>query len=209
MSRRALRPAPPEHWSLRKQLAHYEGRLTIRLSPRTQMTAAACVAIFTLLSLLMLAGCYSDEIHLRVCDAGSTQNRCSGLDHITRESNDALYDAQDILGFPLLLTDNPNGAVTVILIDGYDEAIWGRSINIDAPCRRVVHSVRRGDVIAHEIGHALGLDHVKCGTWRECKAAGAQDRVMLEYNGGMSEFADFEIDRMRYHMRLLELCRGD
>jgi hypothetical protein len=202
---KALRPQPPEHWSYRKQLAHYEGRIPMRFSTRMQSTAAACVAIFTLLALLMLTGCYSYEVHVRPCDANA--DSCGGLDNLTAESNDALWEAQEILGYPIVVTSDPVGAVTLILVSAEGDRKWGRSIGVGRPCVKVAHTVRNGTTIAHELGHALGLRH-PCTSYADCKAKGAEKRLMTPGGYGL-ELTEAETETMERGMRRLELCRGD
>ena len=147
----ALRPQPPEHWGWRKQLAHFEGRLSKRISQRTQMAIAAYVSVFTLLCLLMLAGC-SDPLYVY-----SSQEW-------TRDRIVAIEDAGDLLGYELQPITGKHGAVEIIWWGGgacsSNEDASGCADTEQYGCRRRVYSVESGTILAHEIGHAFRLDHI-------------------------------------------------
>lgn len=69
-----------------------------------------------------------------------------------------LSDASDILGIPLEPVDHSRGAITLDIHES-PGTYRGRNL-VRHGCRRASWSTPDAEVIAHELAHALGLDHV-------------------------------------------------
>lgn len=69
-----------------------------------------------------------------------------------------LADASELLGIPIATTDDSHGSITLDIHES--PGIYrGRNL-IRKGCRRASWASPDAEVIAHEIAHALGLDHV-------------------------------------------------
>lgn len=72
---------------------------------------------------------------------------------------DFAIEAGIALGVELELVDEQYGAVTIDIVES-NSSVKGRSL-LRTPCLRVVRSAPDSQVLAHELGHAFGLDHSK------------------------------------------------
>lgn len=113
------------------------------------MIRAFCVMLFSLL----VIGCASD---VRVF-----------VDDDTPEAREALKEAEYLLGVPLTVTDDPYGAVRVEwrdepwVSDITHNLVAGEAYPNTSVCRRSIAAIREGSVVAHELAHALGVEHVE------------------------------------------------
>jgi Matrixin len=70
---------------------------------------------------------------------------------------DELEPAADILGLELIQATEATGSISIGRL-WYVEDYLGRTRTID-PCHKKILAIKRDDVLAHELGHALGLAH--------------------------------------------------
>lgn len=107
-----------------------------------------------LLPVLLLCACAHGQLDLVVFDE-RTGNQASA-DPLPAE----VLAACEVLELECTPSPDMHGVVVLVLLPP-DSAIHGRELQ-DAGCRRIAWSDPENPLtIAHEIGHVLGLDHVK------------------------------------------------
>jgi hypothetical protein len=109
-----------------------------------------------------------------------------------RDAETVLEQASAILGVPLEQGDGP---IVLELVDVVPGEPAGRLL-LERSCLRVVRASYSPIVVAHEIGHALGLDHVD-----------DLRNVMAPYVGAESiELSESQRDTMEANARVLATC---
>ena len=81
----------------------------------------------------------------------------------TDEQYEALLDAEERLGVALELVDDPRGAVVINWVASpFETTEFGTVAGVaheSTECYRSISAIPTGFVVAHELGHALGLEH--------------------------------------------------
>lgn len=68
-------------------------------------------------------------------------------------------EAEEILGLPIKRVDSPRGAIFVDVVNVEPGENLGQK-NPGTRCRRYIRTEPNGLLFAHELGHALGLNHI-------------------------------------------------
>jgi hypothetical protein len=116
----------------------------------------------------------------------------------SQATDDALMEAQDILGRPLEFSDDiQRGGVMLEFVDVVDNSFPERTFAGGVGnCLPYVRSSRDGWLVAHGLAHALGLDH-----------SDDPDNLMYEtdYFGG-TYITERQQRRMNHRARVLDAC---
>jgi hypothetical protein len=149
------------------------------------MDGMRCLAIAAL-----LAGC-SETLSLRVTSARSDV-RDGVIRDPSPEMRDLLDDALGRLGVEYDLTSKVAGSVTIDLVEVAEGEPKGRTM-IRSGCQRALRSPHDSMILAHEIGHALGLEHV-------------DDTGNLMHADGGEWLDDWQVDDLLTDARKLSRC---
>lgn len=146
------------------------------------------------------------EIRVLVCDP--EMPKCGDEEDMTQETLDVLDEVEQILDRPVVPTNDPDGAITIIFTHNYGDKVTGRHVESPDPCFEVVQSPPDAHATAHEIAHALGLGHVQCGdTLEECKASENSSSLMAPYALGGEDLSTGEMDTVDEGIDRLTACR--
>lgn len=109
-----------------------------------------------LIAALLLTGCSGDSVPIAVFDE-SYRATDPGRDELP----EVVADACDVLGIACHAADFKDlGVVTVALVPDSTELQQKGRVLASFACRQIVWSVDDPFVLAHELGHVFGLDHV-------------------------------------------------
>lgn len=100
------------------------------------------------------AGC-GEALPLYVVDGAEAE-----AGHVDAQTRAMLEDAGALLGVPIELVSDKRGAVVIEVVDVQSKENEGRML-LRQRCRRIVRAERGAVTIAHELGHALYLDHIE------------------------------------------------
>ena len=131
------------------------------------------------------------------------------LSTVPLDSDDTDYEglvdeAFGLLGLPFELTSRTRGTIhlAVVHIDG--EPHGGVTTLVGPRCWKSVTANASAVAIAHEVAHALGLDHVCEG--EDCTAE-HQDNLMNGTLAGGTELTDAQLEDLERGRRRLTRCR--
>jgi hypothetical protein len=111
--------------------------------------------------------------------------------------HEVLEEAGDLLGYPIELVDFRRGAIMLEIVEVRSQPVGmyygGR------PCRAVTRSNENPLVVAHEIGHALGLQHIDVEEY--------PDNLMSpRHLSDNTELVDWQLDELDKGVRRLGRC---
>jgi hypothetical protein len=113
-----------------------------------------CRTIALVLAASLAGACDDHVVPVRLSAAGSDG---PVLDPSPR-AMEALAGAEEILGLEFVIWDHAYGSVTIDLVDVVEGESLGKAL-LHRRCARVLRANYNPVVIAHEVGHALGLEH--------------------------------------------------
>jgi hypothetical protein len=137
--------------------------------------------------LVCLAGC-SETVSLRV-----SSGRMDGvITSPSPEMREMLDDALGSLALEYELSTKTRGSISIDLVEVAEGEPHGRTI-IRTGCQRALRSPPDSMILGHEIGHALGLEHVE------------DDGNLMHAEGG-EWLDDWQVDDLLTGARKLSRC---
>lgn len=163
------------------------------------------VALLAAFAAFAVAGCTSDTVAIYPCDTKASEHACG---YLSDEGWDAVEDAEQLLQLDIDVGGDSDGALVVFLTDT-DGWAAGWHVPVTWRCHSVILSQRTGPILAHEIGHGLGLRHA-CEIYPENTCAGRPElRKRIMYPSSPKSdgyFTDDEREQMRRGAGDLATC---
>jgi hypothetical protein len=134
-------------------------------------------------TLLLLAACNDmDTLRIALLTQESTREVVEGSKHEA-----VVREAVAILGYDVRFVEPRRGSVVLELADIPSGPITGRAL-VMRGCFRAAWAVPRTHIIAHEVAHALGLEHVDAD-------GNLMQRTAHPDNTDLEPFQQAELDR--------------
>lgn len=166
--------------------------MTLGLCESTELWSRAPVIA---LAVLLLGGCAEPvPVDLSTVPLDSDDTDYEGL----------VDDAFDILGLPFEFTSRTRGTIHLAVVHIEGEPHGGVTTLVGPRCWKSVTANASAVAIAHEVGHALGLDHVCEGS--DCTTEHS-DNLMNGTLAGGTELTDAQLEDLEQGRRRLSRCR--